>query len=541
MNIFLLILTFALLGSPSEAAVSVKAGARSGPVLTVPAGFFGSARLGQVRPGILAAPVLGASLPGSHQAPRLAPAAAPSLEAPGAAETPAERLSGLAETIEPELEALSKPSVGTEASWDAGARLSGALSGEVRPVLPGSSDAPQGPGAAPKKARRSSPLLGGISYAPEISAEDRAFLNETLSRRKAGWTRQLKAMGLDLAAGAAPTVSVKSSRDLPKIGKVEFVVEWNRGERFVGAFRAVVARKNLDPELRRLPAPEPPKERQIRLRFKKSAPEAGVAAVLEKLGLRLLSKSWDGFYMVAVTGKNRAETVAKKLAKEGPVLYATPSAQEISEADQLRLIFKSGAGEDEIAATLNEFGLRVLEVKDGSWRVGAERLSKSGAAARIGRKPAVFYATPLKDESSWTRQVVLTFKDGTSQDDMADFFRRRGLRVSKDLGGGAFRLSALDPEPVNNRELSASLGLEDAVASAVALGTVSDDSIRASAQGVASYKGRPWSSTEYNLNYAMGYDGLERRGATPQQLDLFRKLCDEAPMRGGGFNPWSGD
>ncbi|MDD5628155.1 MAG: hypothetical protein PHU21_03760, partial [Elusimicrobia bacterium] len=72
-------------------------------------------------------------------------------------------------------------------------------------------------------------------------------------------------------------------------------------------------------------------------------------------------------------------------------------------------------------------------------------------------------------------------------------------------------------------------------------GGVTDEQIRSAARGVASYKGRPWSSTEYNMAYGTTYWSLEERGATSEQLQLFEKLCDEAPVRAGGFNPWSGD
>lgn len=65
--------------------------------------------------------------------------------------------------------------------------------------------------------------------------------------------------------------------------------------------------------------------------------------------------------------------------------------------------------------------------------------------------------------------------------------------------------------------------------------------IEAAAKSVASYKGRPWSQTEYNMSESMTGDSLRRDGASPAQMRLFQKLCDEAPVRGGGFNPWSGD
>lgn len=70
---------------------------------------------------------------------------------------------------------------------------------------------------------------------------------------------------------------------------------------------------------------------------------------------------------------------------------------------------------------------------------------------------------------------------------------------------------------------------------------VTDDDIRASARSVAASKGGIWSSTEYSMSYSMALENLQTRGATKAQLELFKKLCDEAPVRGGRFNPWSGD
>jgi hypothetical protein len=70
---------------------------------------------------------------------------------------------------------------------------------------------------------------------------------------------------------------------------------------------------------------------------------------------------------------------------------------------------------------------------------------------------------------------------------------------------------------------------------------VTDDEVRAAAAGAISYKGRPWSQTEYNMGYYNSLESLKQRGATKKQLALFEKLCADAPIKGGSFNPWSGD
>jgi hypothetical protein len=70
---------------------------------------------------------------------------------------------------------------------------------------------------------------------------------------------------------------------------------------------------------------------------------------------------------------------------------------------------------------------------------------------------------------------------------------------------------------------------------------VSDDEIAAAAKSVVSSKGGIWSATEYNMGYYNTLENLTKRGATKAQLAAFRKLCDDAPVIGGRFNPWSGD
>ncbi len=70
---------------------------------------------------------------------------------------------------------------------------------------------------------------------------------------------------------------------------------------------------------------------------------------------------------------------------------------------------------------------------------------------------------------------------------------------------------------------------------------VGDEEIEAAAKSVTAYKGGVWSQTEYNAGYYNTLDSLTKRGATKAQLERFRKLCDETPVIGGRFNPWSGD
>jgi hypothetical protein len=68
-----------------------------------------------------------------------------------------------------------------------------------------------------------------------------------------------------------------------------------------------------------------------------------------------------------------------------------------------------------------------------------------------------------------------------------------------------------------------------------------DADVRARAAAVSIYKGYPWSQTEYNSAYYPALENLKSAGATDEQIALFERLCAEAPLRGGRFNPWSGD
>ncbi len=70
---------------------------------------------------------------------------------------------------------------------------------------------------------------------------------------------------------------------------------------------------------------------------------------------------------------------------------------------------------------------------------------------------------------------------------------------------------------------------------------VDEERVKGAAASVASYKGRPWSQTEYNMAYSNAYESLRKDGATKAQLERFEALCAAAPLRGGSFNPWSGD
>lgn len=72
-------------------------------------------------------------------------------------------------------------------------------------------------------------------------------------------------------------------------------------------------------------------------------------------------------------------------------------------------------------------------------------------------------------------------------------------------------------------------------------GAVTDAEVDAAVKGVISMKGRPWSQTEFNAAYYTAAWSLWEKGASFEQMLAFHKAVDEAPVKGGSFNPWSGD
>ena len=70
---------------------------------------------------------------------------------------------------------------------------------------------------------------------------------------------------------------------------------------------------------------------------------------------------------------------------------------------------------------------------------------------------------------------------------------------------------------------------------------VSDEEVTKSANAVISYKGYPYSQTEFNSVYYNVLAELQKKGATQEQLQKFEQLVNSAPIRGGHFNSYSGD
>lgn len=64
--------------------------------------------------------------------------------------------------------------------------------------------------------------------------------------------------------------------------------------------------------------------------------------------------------------------------------------------------------------------------------------------------------------------------------------------------------------------------------------------VEASVRATASYKGMPWSQTEYNMSLHMAMSSIEEKHG-PEAAQAFQQLMASQPIRGGRFNPWSGD
>lgn len=77
-------------------------------------------------------------------------------------------------------------------------------------------------------------------------------------------------------------------------------------------------------------------------------------------------------------------------------------------------------------------------------------------------------------------------------------------------------------------------------AQAPALDGEARKAIESAKAGLASSKGYPWSYTEYNCALASAMDHLASQYGDAAAQELMRQM-ESVPVRGGRFNPWSGD
>ena len=476
----------------------------------------------------LAAPAL--TMPAPTLTPALPMAVVPAALPVAAAK--AAPLAPIAQAAAPALQAVASPALGTAGLHAAGRSLEDALTGRSSAGAVFAAPAAPVNGALPTA--RSAPAVPGVVYARAVSNRHKAVLEESLRRRKAGWFRALARMGAALDGPVAPKLRVTEAQDVSsKVAAVvtatAFTVTWTQGPTRSGSFKAVVPKRDPEPELRRLPDPAVPDAKLVLLRFQDKTPEADIKALLEANGLRLISRGWgENPWTAAVTGRARPASVAKTLNGAGIVLAASPKAAAFSAADQLLVAYRAGA-----APAFGRHGLTVLEkTRDGLWRVGVKAGTAARARAALTDDDAVLYARPAESDAPESSQAVVTLR-AADEAALKALLARRGLIVLHVMGERTYKVAGAADR--------AALAGDAAVESSVAVGSLPDSDVEASAKGAASYKGRPWSSTEYNLNWSMGYDSLTRRGATAAQLQRYEALCAEAPVRGGGFNPWSGD
>ena len=438
--------------------------------------------------------------------------------------------------------------------------------------------APDARSAAPRL-RRYAPLLSNVSYTDGVAQEQKSLLSESISRRKAGWTQGLKRAGLDLAAGQ-PAVSVlsaqtKVSKNNPADYTVTYQLEWKYSDTMLGRVRVSINSLKLAPAIYSQPLPEPPKERQLVVRFNSHAfrnevhseytpvQESEIKALAEQLGLRILRHDYRGSYTLAAPESTDIAAAEKKLLANEIVLDARPMLYDVPAENQLRVAFKKNTKygmfdimlphsleDGDIAAVLRHTGLRVISYEWGVWTFGAPGADAAALAKLIQDSRLAIYAAPVVSQVPESRRVVMTVRSGNvvidfpaarevplTEDELGDFLLGAGVRVLEDLGGRTYVIEVAG----DNVAAAKALAENPLVEKAAAVGSLSDDSIRASAKGVAMNKGRPWSQTEYNASWGYTYDALKRDGATAAQLKLFEKLTAEAPVIGGSFNPWSGD
>lgn len=488
--------------------------------------------------GVVFAPLTALNAQAAYS-PLAAPALIPPAAALAAPQASAPKISaaadaaGMAGAVQTELKELSKPDLSGEDARASADRLMENIIGR---------------GAAPSKRAKSGvqPLLTGVAFADGVTASQRELFQESLGRRKAAWTRGLTSQGLKLNAPEAPSLTLTvSAAQNHGANAVRYVVDWTQGEIHVGRFHAWIPVKSPTPNLTKSPAPLPPAEKQITLRFKESA-KTNIQAFVESQGLRFLSKTWEGIVTAAVTGTDDADEVSRRLTGLGPVLYAAPASFTAPEANRFQLVFKTSAGQDRIGAVLREHGLRVVSVHRGVYTVGAAGLDPMAMTGVLEKESGVLYASPALVDPPLERQFIITLRKSAkawgpaaSEDEIADLLRRHHLLVLTDFGGGTYKVASRLGEAA--AQSAGRVAAEPAVESAVAVGALSEDELTSAARSAVSHKGGIWSETEYTAQRSTIYRRLAMRGATPEQLERFDKLCDAAPVNGGRFNPWSGD
>ena len=302
----------------------------------------------------------------------------------------------------------------------------------------------------------------------------------------------------------------------------------------------------------------PPTRKQILVRFKKTATPEKIEAYLKSKGLRLVKpiKIEDHGWSVSIftppeydddsdvsrvtlIGKGTAADVARRINGKGIVLSAIPAGSSIPQTRQITVVFKQSAHRKGIATLLRRHGLQVLSVDHNFYTVGALRIDVAAKARRLQAAPAVLFASPVKFNPPVSSQLIITLKEAASEEAFNLLLRSHRLAVLQDFGGGSYKVARLANAPA--KDLLATLNAEPVVQETLLVGGLTNKHIRSKAREVAGTKGGAFSSVDYEASLYMAIWRLEKQGATPKQIKLFKKLCDNTPVIGGRFNPWSGD
>lgn len=372
---------------------------------------------------------------------------------------------------------------------------------------------------------RSKPAVEKVLFAKTITAEQQAFLQESLRRRKVPWYDGLAKVGVNMKAAAAPTLMVREVQPKGTAGDLSFIMEWEQGKTQIGAFRAVVHKDDFQPELFRASLPPPPIEDQITLRFRQGVSEKDAALFLEKQNLRFISKSWQGDYLVAATGRQEAALSARRLSRMGSVLYASGKGAAFGQARRARLVFKKdGMTEAAVAGIFKKFDLTVLEDgRDGSYVVGTP---KSFSSEKLMAEAAVFYAAPLASGVPEKKQLILRLK---AEPRDLKFLSKMGFRLLGQLNSRSFLVSA--------RKRT---GAQNVVESLVSVGALSEEKVDAAINSLReASQGYRVSGSQFNEDNMYSRQALVLAGATGAQLKRFDLAAEESSSR-GEFKSYSG-
>ncbi|MBI4061680.1 MAG: hypothetical protein HY403_09645, partial [Elusimicrobia bacterium] len=241
-------------------------------------------------------------------------------------------------------------------------------------------------------------------------------------------------------------------------------------------------------------------------------------------------------------------------SESGGLLYAVSTRRGLSGEPELRGPISAEHLASGIAAPLFDSSVRVIPdaaLKDAAGATRASLLPRVESGAKELWYSLQDSGRELASVNARTGETRRAPPAPASSSALRDFLQWLGLAgLVAAIYGAMFWAGAHAPAAVP-QGLPDGLGVpvpsfQDLFLGLGALGaapmpSVTDDDVRASVAAAILQKGRPWSETEYHSAYYQARESLKSRGATQEQLALYDRLCAAAPVKGGGFNPWSGD